>query len=62
MSKTAIRIRKIIDLNQYKAIKETATKKMKESLNIKQVSVPAMTFGRIEDRKMFREILANVAI
>lgn len=53
---------KIIDLNQYKAIKEKATKKMKESLNIKQVSIPAMTFGRIEDRKMFREILANVAI
>ena len=35
---------------------------MKESLNIKQVSIPEMTFGRIEDREMFREILVNVVI
>ena len=53
---------KIIDLNKYKEIKEKATKKMKESLNIKQVSIPAMTFGKIEDRIHFKELLANVAI
>ena len=53
---------KTIDLNRYKEIKEKATKKMKESLNIKQVSIPAMTFGKIEDRIYFKELLANVAI
>lgn len=53
---------KIIDLNEYKEIKEKATKKMKESLNIKQGSIPAMTFGKIEDRIYFKELLANVAI
>ena len=53
---------KIINLNEYKEIKEKATKKMKESLNIKQVSIPAMTFGKIEDRIYFKELLANVAI
>ena len=53
---------KIIDLTEYKEIKEKATKKMKESLNVKQVSIPAMTFGKIEDRIYFKELLANVAI
>ena len=53
---------KIINLNEYKEIKEKATKKMKESLNIKQGSIPVMTFGKIEDRIYFKELLANVAI
>lgn len=53
---------KIIVLDKYKSITEKATKKMKESLNIKQVSIPAMTFGKIEDRVYFKELLANVAI
>lgn len=53
---------KIIDINKYEKIREKATKKMKESLNIKQVSIPAMTFGKTKDKKFFKELIANVAI
>ena len=53
---------KIIDINEYKEIKEKAERKIKKNINFKPVSLPIMTFGTHEEKEYFRKILNNEAV
>ena len=54
--------KKIIDINEYKEIKEKAERKIKKNINFKPVSLPIMTFGTHEEKEYFRKILNNEAV
>ncbi len=49
--------RKVIEFKEIEKIRHCAKEKMKESINVKQVSVPTMTFGTIEERIFFKQLL-----
>lgn len=53
---------KIVNIEEYKEIKEKAQKKMKKNINSNPISLPIMTFGTHENRRFFKELLSNVAI
>ena len=53
---------KIIDIKEYKEIKNKAERKIKKTINFKPVSLPIMTFGTYEEKEYFRKILNNEAI
>lgn len=53
---------KVIEINEYKEIKEKAERKIKKNINFKPVSLPIMTFGTQEEKEYFRKILNNEAV
>jgi len=53
---------KIVNIDEYKEIKEKAERKIKKNINFKPVSLPIMTFGTHEEKEYFRKILSNEAI
>lgn len=53
---------KVIDINEYKEIKEKAERKIKKNINFKPVTLPIITFGTHEEKEYFRKILNNEAI
>ena len=53
---------KVIKIEEYKEIKETAERKIKKKINFKPVSLPIMTFGTQEEKEYFRKILNNEAV
>lgn len=50
--------RKIIEFKEIEKIRHCAKEKMKESINFKPVSIPAMEFGTTEQRKFFKQLLS----
>lgn len=48
---------KIIEFKEIEKIRHQAKEKIKESINIKQVSIPKMKFGTTEERQFFKNIL-----
>lgn len=53
---------KIIDIKEYKEIKNKAERKIKKNINFKPISLPIMTFGTYEEKEYFRKMLNNEAI
>ena len=51
---------KIIDINEYKIIKEKAKRKI--NINFKPVSLPIITFGEREEKEFFKNLLEIKAI
>lgn len=51
---------KIIDINEYKIIKEKTKRKI--NINFKPVSLPIMTFGEHEEKEFFKSLLEIKAI
>lgn len=49
--------RKIIEFKEIEKIRTQAKQKIKESIDFKHVSIPAMEFGTTEQRKFFKQIL-----
>ena len=49
--------RKIVEFKEIEKIRHYAKERIKESINFKQVSIPAMEFGTTEQRKFFKQIL-----
>ena len=49
--------RKVIEFKEIEKIRHQANQKIKESINFKTVSIPAMEFGTLEQRKFFKQIL-----
>ena len=49
--------RKTIEFKEIEKIRNQANQKIKESINFKTVSIPAMEFGTTEQRKFFKQIL-----
>src|SRR5574344_823963 len=49
--------RKVKELKEIKKIRNQANKKIKESINFKTVSIPAMEIGTKEQRKFFKQLL-----
>ena len=54
--------RKIIEFKKIEKIRHCAKEKMKESINIKQVSVPAIKFGTIEEKIFFKNLIEYKAV
>lgn len=52
----------VIDINEYKEIKEQTNEKIRKRINFKPVSLPIITFGSHEEREYFRKILDNEAV
>lgn len=50
--------RKVIEFKEIEKIRHCAKEKMKESINFKPVSIPAMEFGTTEQRKFFKQLLS----
>lgn len=53
---------KVIDINEYKEIKEKTQKRINKNIDFKPVSLPIISFGTHAQRKMFRDILSGMAI
>lgn len=49
--------RKLIEFKEIEKIRHCAKEKIKESINFKTVTIPAMEFGTTEQRKFFKQIL-----
>ena len=49
--------RKVIEFKEIEKIRNQANQRIKESINFKPVSIPAMEFGTTEQRKFFKQIL-----
>ena len=49
--------RKIVEFKEIEKIRNQANQKIKESINFKTVTIPAMEFGTTEQRKFFKQIL-----
>lgn len=49
--------RNVIEFKEIEKIRHQANQKIKESINFKIVSIPAMEFGTTEQRKFFKQIL-----
>ena len=49
--------RNVIEFKEIEKIRNQATQKIKESINLKTVTIPAMEFGTTEQRKFFKQIL-----
>ena len=49
--------RKVIEFKEIEKIRNQANQRIKESINFKQVSIPAMEFGTTEQRKFFKQML-----
>ena len=52
---------KVVDINEYKGIKEKAKQKMK-NINFAPVSLPIMEFGKGGQRKFFKDLLDKIVI
>ena len=50
--------RKVIEFKEIEKIRHCAKEKMKESINFKPVSIPAMEFGTTEQRRFFKQLLS----
>lgn len=53
---------KIINIDEYKEIKEKVQKKISKNIDFKPVSLPIMTYGTYEEREYFRKILNGEAV
>ena len=49
---------KVIEFKEIEKIRHCAKEKMKESINFKPVSIPAMEFGTTEQRRFFKQLLS----
>ena len=49
---------KVIEFKEIEKIRHCAKEKIKESINFKPVSIPAMEFGTTEQRKFFKQLLS----
>lgn len=49
--------RKVIEFKEIAKIRNQANKQIKESIDFKTVTIPAMQFGTTEQRKLFKQIL-----
>ena len=49
--------RKVVEFKEIEKIRNQANKQIKESINFKTVTIPAMQFGTKEQRKFFKQIL-----
>lgn len=54
--------RKVIEFKEIEKIRNQANKQIKESINFKTVTIPAMQFGTTEQRKFFKQILEYKAV
>ena len=53
---------KIIEFEEIKKIRNQANAKIKESINIKTVSVPIMNFGTKEEKIFFKNLIDYKAV
>lgn len=49
--------RKVIEFKEIEKIRHIANEKIKESINFKTGTIPAMNFGTIEERQFFKQLL-----
>lgn len=49
--------RNVIEFKEIEKIRNQANQKIKESINFKTVTVPAMNYGTLEERQFFKQIL-----
>lgn len=49
--------RNVIEFKEIEKIRQQTNQRIKESINFKTVSIPAMEFGTTEQRKFFKQIL-----
>lgn len=54
--------RKVVEFKEIEKIRNQANKQIKESINFKTVTIPAMQFGTKEQRKFFKQILEYKAV
>lgn len=53
---------KIIDIEEYKEIKEKTKRKISKNIDFRPASIPLMTFGMHEEKEYFRNLLSNKAV
>ena len=53
---------KVIDIKEYKEIKEKTRRKIQKNIAFNPVSLPIISFGTHAQRKLFRDILSGMAI
>lgn len=53
---------KIIDIKEYKEVKEKVQKKIRKNIDFRPVSLPIMTFGTYNQKEYFRKLLNGEAV
>ena len=53
---------KVIDIKEYKEVKEKVQKKIRKNIDFRPVSLPIMTFGTNNQKEYFRKLLNGEAV
>lgn len=52
----------IINIGEYKEIKEKSQKRLSQKINFKSVSLPIITYASHEERECFKKLLNRMAV